>query len=191
LHIEQGGVLEANKQPIGVVNAIVGQRRYTITLEGESNHAGTTPMSYRRDTVHAFSRICCESIAKANAHGDPLVLTFGKVEPQPNTVNVVPGKTVFTIDCRHTDALTLRNFTEQLESDMRAICAEMASASTSICGWMKLRCRWTRRWSPPSRRSVRKRNQLPSDAQRSRSRCADFRATRPDLHDFHAQHQRH
>jgi allantoate deiminase len=105
LHIEQGRVLETNKQSIGVVNAIVGQRRYTITLNGESNHAGTTPMGYRRDTVHAFSRICCESIAKAKAHGDPLVLTFGKVDPQPNTVNVVPGKTVFTMDCRHTDAL--------------------------------------------------------------------------------------
>lgn len=135
LHIEQGSVLEANKQSVGVVNAIVGQRRYTITLEGESNHAGTTPMSYRRDTVQAFSRICCESIAKANAHGDPLVLTFGKVEPQPNTVNVVPGKTVFTLDCRHTDALALRNFTEQLEHDMRAICAGM-NIGIDINLWM-------------------------------------------------------
>ncbi|QRG78627.1 allantoate deiminase [Citrobacter sp. R56] len=125
LHIEQGRVLEANKQPIGVVNAIVGQRRYTITLTGEANHAGTTPMSYRRDTVHAFSRICCESIAKANAHGDPLVLTFGKVDPQPNTVNVVPGKTLFTIDCRHTDADALKAFTAELEADMQRICHEM------------------------------------------------------------------
>ena len=110
---------------IGVVNAIVGQRRYTITLNGESNHAGTTPMGYRRDTVHAFSRICCESIAKAKAHGDPLVLTFGKVDPQPNTVNVVPGKTVFTMDCRHTDARELTAFTEVIEADMRRICREM------------------------------------------------------------------
>jgi allantoate deiminase len=55
LHIEQGRVLETNKQSIGVVNAIVGQRRYTITLNGESNHAGTTPMGYRRDTVHALA----------------------------------------------------------------------------------------------------------------------------------------
>lgn len=57
--------------------------------------------------------------------GDPLVLTFGKVEPRPNTVNVVPGKTTFTIDCRHTDAAILRDFTQQLENDMRAICDEM------------------------------------------------------------------
>ncbi|EGH9952196.1 hydantoinase/carbamoylase family amidase [Escherichia coli] len=69
LHIEQGCVLESNGQSIGVVNAIVGQRRYTV--------------------------------------------------------NVVPGKTTFTIDCRHTDAAVLRDFTQQLENDMRAICDEM------------------------------------------------------------------
>ncbi|HBL6892749.1 TPA: allantoate deiminase, partial [Escherichia coli] len=112
LHIEQGCVLESNGQSIGVVNAIVGQRRYTVTLNGESNHAGTTPMGYRRDTVYAFSRICHQSIEKAKNMGDPLVLTFGKVEPRPNTVNVVPGKTTFTIDCRHTDAAVLRDFTQ-------------------------------------------------------------------------------
>ena len=125
LHIEQGCVLESNGQSIGVVNAIVGQRRYTVTLNGESNHAGTTPMGYRRDTVYAFSRICHQSVEKAKKMGDPLVLTFGKVEPRPNTVNVVPGKTTFTIDCRHTDATVLRDFTQQLENDMRAICDEI------------------------------------------------------------------
>lgn len=65
------------------------------------------------------------SLSKSEKMGDPLVLTFGKVEPRPNTVNVVPGKTTFTIDCRHTDAAVLRDFTQQLENDMRAICDEM------------------------------------------------------------------
>lgn len=71
LHIEQGCVLESNGQSIGVVNAIVGQRRYTVTLNGESNHAGTTPMGYRRDTVYAFSRICSQSIEKPNSMAIP------------------------------------------------------------------------------------------------------------------------
>ncbi|MCS2171824.1 allantoate deiminase [Scandinavium sp. TWS1a] len=135
LHIEQGRVLETHQQAIGVVHAIVGQRRYTVTLSGESNHAGSTPMSYRRDTVHAFSRICSESVAKARAEGDPLVLTFGKVEPQPNTVNVVPGKTLFTIDCRHTDAQALQQFTERLEVDMRQICLQ-ENVDIDIDLWM-------------------------------------------------------
>lgn len=143
-------MLETNKQSIGVVNAIVGQRRYTITLNGESNHAGTTPMGYRRDTVHAFSRICCESIAKAKAHGDPLVLTFGKVDPQPNTVNVVPGKTIFTMDCRHTDALALTAFTEMIEGDMRRICEEM-DIGIEIDLWMdEAPVPMDKDWSPNS-----------------------------------------
>lgn len=135
LHIEQGCVLENLGKSIGVVNAIVGQRRYTVTLSGEANHAGTTPMSYRRDTIHAFSRICCEATARAKALGDPLVLTFGKVEPQPNTVNVVPGKTIFTVDCRHTDAAALHLFTHHLEEEMRAICCEM-NIDIDIDRWM-------------------------------------------------------
>lgn len=135
LHIEQGCVLEKNAQSIGIVNVIIGQRRYTVTLTGQSNHAGTTPMGYRHDTVYAFSRICCDAINKAKSHGDPLVLTFGKVEPHPNTVNVVPGKTIFTIDCRHTDPQLLRCFTQQLETDIGIICQEMG-INADINLWM-------------------------------------------------------
>lgn len=135
IHIEQGKVLETEGKTIGVVTSIVGQRRYDIRLKGESNHAGTTPMGYRRDTIYAFSRICTESIAKAHAEGDPLVLTFGKVEPKPGTVNVVPGATHFTMDCRHTDADTLVRFTEEVEADMRRICDEMG-IEIEIDRWM-------------------------------------------------------
>ena len=117
------------------MTSIVGQRRYDVRLQGEANHAGTTPMSYRRDTVHAFSRICCESIAKARAEGDPLVLTFGKVEPKPNTVNVVPGFTHFTLDCRHTDQAALLRFTQEIEQDIQRICAEMG-IEVEIDLWM-------------------------------------------------------
>lgn len=125
LHIEQGSVLEREGQQIGVVTSIVGQRRYTIKLSGQANHAGTTPMSYRKDTVYAFSRICCQTIEKAVAYGDPLVVTFGRVEPKPNTVNVVPGATLFTMDCRHTDRNQLVEFTTGIETDMRRIAAQM------------------------------------------------------------------
>ncbi|CAI1499171.1 Allantoate amidohydrolase [Serratia grimesii] len=135
IHIEQGKVLETEGKTIGVVTSIVGQRRYDVRLHGEANHAGTTPMSYRKDTVHAFSRICCESIAKAQVEGDPLVLTFGKVEPKPNTVNVVPGFTHFTLDCRHTDQTTLLRFSQEIEGDIQRICAEMGIA-VEIDLWM-------------------------------------------------------
>ena len=125
LHIEQGKVLETEGKQLGVVTSIAGQRRYNITLKGEANHAGTTPMGYRKDTVYAFSKICSQSIDKAKAEGDPLVLTFGKVVPKPNTVNVVPGETLFSMDCRHTDKDKLISFSNQMVEDMKQICAEM------------------------------------------------------------------
>ncbi|WP_053955183.1 allantoate deiminase [Inediibacterium massiliense] len=125
LHIEQGNVLEMNNQSVGIVTGIVGQRRYNITLKGQSNHAGTTPMQYRKDTVYAFSKICSQSIERAKKLGDPLVLTFGKAMPKPNTVNVVPGEILFTMDCRHTDQEVLTNFTRQIEIDMKRIADEL------------------------------------------------------------------
>lgn len=125
IHIEQGSVLETEGKSIGVVTSIVGQKRYNVTLKGQANHAGTTPMGYRKDAVYGFSKICSSAIDKAKLEGDPLVLTFGKVEPKPNTVNVVPGEVLFTIDCRHTNQMKLDQFTEQLEEDMKAIAAEV------------------------------------------------------------------
>lgn len=125
LHIEQGNFLEMENISVGVITSIVGQRRYEVTLKGEANHAGTTLMRYRKDTVEAFSRIVTESLKKAKEAGDPLVLTFGHVKPKPNMVNVVPGETVFSIDCRHTDKKVLVNFTNDMEENMKKIAKEM------------------------------------------------------------------
>lgn len=135
LHIEQGNFLEMKQKQVGVVNAIAGQKRYDITLKGQANHAGTTLMEYRKDTVECMARIVVNGIDKAKAEGNPLVLTFGKVEPKPNTVNVVPGETVFTIDCRHTDADALNAFTKELEEDMKAT-AESMGIEITIDNWM-------------------------------------------------------
>lgn len=135
LHIEQGNFLEKEGKQVGVVNAIVGQKRYDVILKGQANHAGTTLMEYRKDTVECFARIVTQSLDKARAEGNPLVLTFGRVEPKPNTVNVVPGETLFSIDCRHTDQATLNRFTAELKADMRAI-SEAMGIEISINNWM-------------------------------------------------------
>lgn len=115
LHIEQGNFLENSGKKVGIVNAIVGQKRYTIKLKGEANHAGTTLMKYRKDVVECYARIVTEVIDKANEIGDPLVVTFGHAEVTPNVVNVVPGKIEFSIDTRHTDQKALNEFAEYIE----------------------------------------------------------------------------
>jgi len=135
VHIEQGKVLEAENKAIGVVTGIVGQKRYTINLKGEANHAGTTPMSLRRDTVVAYSEIVTDLTKRAREIGEPLVLTFGHVTPVPNTVNVVPGEITFSIDCRHIDQQLLNDFAREIEDKVKAV-AEANSMTYDINLWM-------------------------------------------------------
>jgi allantoate deiminase len=118
-HIEQGGVLEQARKQVGVVTAIAGQKRFTVTLTGEANHAGTTPMSMRRDAMEGAARCQVALLDEAKRRGAPLVLTFGRVLPKPNIVNVVPGEVVFTVDTRHTDPAALDAFGRTVESVIR------------------------------------------------------------------------
>ena len=135
LHIEQGFVLEREDASIGAVSSIVGQRRYTVTLTGEANHAGTTPMRWRRDAMAAFAEIAADITHLAEEQGDPLVLTIGRVEVEPNTVNVVPGRVEFTIDCRHPDGRELVGFTEAVERRMIEI-GSARDVDVAIDLWM-------------------------------------------------------
>jgi allantoate deiminase len=135
LHIEQGNTLEMEGKSVGVISGIVGQKRYNITLKGEANHAGTTLMRYRHDVVQVYAQIVTESIARAKVEGDPLVLTFGKVNVKPNTVNVVPGEALFTMDCRHTDKEFLQSFTKKVEENMKEIAGEQGVELEIDC-WM-------------------------------------------------------
>ncbi|WP_256217360.1 M20 family metallo-hydrolase [Paenibacillus sp. OV219] len=101
LHIEQGGVLEEEGVALGIVDRIVGQKRATITVLGESNHAGTTPMHMRRDALHASVAMIAALNELASEAGAPLTFTVGSLQVEPNLSNVIPGKVVFTIDMRH------------------------------------------------------------------------------------------
>ncbi|WP_316568172.1 allantoate deiminase [Neobacillus sp. YIM B06451] len=135
VHVEQGNVLETEKKSVGVVHSIVGQRRYTVEITGQANHAGTTPMGYRKDAVFAASQMIVEIVSMAKEAGDPLVATVGKIEVQPNIVNVVPGKAIFTIDVRHTDKEAIVSFTEKMTARMNDISKEH-EVETAIDMWM-------------------------------------------------------
>ena len=134
-HIEQGAVLEHLGKQIGVVTAIAGQKRYNVSLRGEANHAGTTPMPLRRDALEGAALCISTLLSEAKQLGDPLVLTFGKLEPKPNIVNVVPGEVNFTVDTRHTDALALDSFARYVENTIRSIADEL-NLSVEIDNWM-------------------------------------------------------
>lgn len=101
VHIEQGMILEKSQHAVGVVTHIVGQRRYTVQIIGESNHAGTTPMQYRKDAVRTASYLIAYLTKRAEEIDSQLVATVGKLNVRPNVPNVVAGEVEFSIDIRH------------------------------------------------------------------------------------------
>ncbi|MBB3127995.1 allantoate deiminase [Paenibacillus rhizosphaerae] len=136
LHIEQGVVLEAAGRRIGVVESIVGQRRYGITVTGTSNHAGTTPMSYRADALAGAAEMIIKVEEMAWQAGRGLVATVGRIEAWPNTPNVVPGQVRFSLDIRHTESYMLNEFSEAALETFRGIAAVRKLRMEAAC-WVK------------------------------------------------------
>jgi allantoate deiminase len=100
LHIEQGPILEEKGIPIGVVEAIVGLTQLEVTVKGQAGHAGTTPMSRRADALVTAAQIIAQFPGLAESEGNGTVVTTGRLNVFPNGANVIPDKTVFTVDIR-------------------------------------------------------------------------------------------
>lgn len=100
LHIEQGGILEHKKLEIGVVDGIVGITRYNVILKGESNHAGTTPMSLRKDPVRKVSTVLDELYKEASKFDQPFVMTVGDIKVRPGMYNIIPNEVEIFIEVR-------------------------------------------------------------------------------------------
>lgn len=116
LHGEQGPVLDREKVGVGVVTAITGQSWYAVTVEGASNHAGTTPMSLRHDAMAAAARIISRMEAfEREKFGDDATFTTGAIQLSPGSPNVIPGKAWFTVDIRSVDEGILRAMNEELQ----------------------------------------------------------------------------
>ena len=117
LHIEQGLVLAERKAEIGVVTAIVGIRRHEVMVEGRADHAGTTPMSLRRDALvgaAGFIRAVDELARLRPSEGAYLVATIGKLSLEPNAINAVPGSVRMILETRSTDETALLQFEQEL-----------------------------------------------------------------------------
>jgi beta-ureidopropionase / N-carbamoyl-L-amino-acid hydrolase len=113
LHIEQGPVLEAEGFTFGAVTGVQGISWQEITITGQSNHAGTTPMHLRRDPAFVASMLAVYLREIAERFGGDQVCTVGKIDVHPNLINVIPAKVTMTLDVRNTDEDTLQD-AEQL-----------------------------------------------------------------------------
>ena len=108
LHIEQGPMLEANGMRIGAVTSVQGISWQEVTVIGQSNHAGTTPMSLRHDPAYVAAEITVFLRKLAAEFGGDQVCTVGKIDLHPNLTNVVPAKATLTLDVRNTDESRLQ-----------------------------------------------------------------------------------
>lgn len=124
LHVEQGAVLENTSKDIGVVLGVVGMRRKLITITGQANHAGTTPMSMRQDALVAAAQVVLAVRDIALRMPSQPVATVGYLEVSPNAVNIVPGKVELSVDIRDLSQACLDEMVEQLNQELQAIAAD-------------------------------------------------------------------
>jgi N-carbamoyl-L-amino-acid hydrolase len=124
LHVEQGAVLERTGKEIGVVQGVVGMRRKAITITGQANHAGTTPMDMRQDALVAAAQVVLAVRDIARRMPSSPVATVGYLNVLPNAVNIVPGKVELSVDMRDLSNECLEEMLEQLRQDVQAIATE-------------------------------------------------------------------
>lgn len=118
-HIEQGGTLEATGKRIGIVEAIIGNWNYWVTVTGEQNHAGTTEMHRRKDAAAALVRLAARThdrfaeIARGQTNSRT-VWTIGRILIDPNAPSIVPGRAEMQVQFRDTDTEILARFEREL-----------------------------------------------------------------------------
>lgn len=122
LHIEQGPVLDKLDIPIGVVENLQGISWQKVIIKGVANHAGTTPMSMRSDAGLATAKVMTLLEEFVKKKGNGMVSTIGSIEFEPNIINVIPSKSIFTVDVRspfENDLIDAENHLNKLLDEIR------------------------------------------------------------------------
>lgn len=123
VHIEQGPVLEQEGLGVGVVTAIAGATRMVASITGEAGHAGTVPMTLRRDALVAAAE-CISGIEKICTGSADLVGTVGAIQAEPGAGNVIPGRVEFAIDIRAAEDTRRREAVEAVVTHLRGVCEQ-------------------------------------------------------------------
>ena len=128
LHIEQGGILDAEHTEIGVVEGIVGLKWWDVTIEGFANHAGTTPMNQRKDALLTAARFVLAVHEITTSFDGKQVGTVGRIRAEPGAPNVIPGKVVLSLEIRDLDAAKIQQVYEAIEAKGKAIAKEFGTS---------------------------------------------------------------
>jgi len=127
LHIEQGGSLDRAKMPIGIVEGIVAIHRYDVVIVGQVNHAGTTPMNERHDAMVAAAQLTLAVREIASRRQGRQVGTVGRIEVEPNSPNVIPGRVTMSVEFRDLSEQVLRELGDAVKARGAAIAKETAT----------------------------------------------------------------
>ena len=100
MHIEQGNNLYSSNTDIGIVEGIVGLKWWDVTIEGFTNHAGTTPMNQRQDAMIAASKFVLMVNETVNSYEGSQVGTVGRISAEPGVPNVIPGIVNLSLELR-------------------------------------------------------------------------------------------
>jgi N-carbamoyl-L-amino-acid hydrolase len=123
LHIEQGPILEAENTLIGAVENLQGISWQKLTIQGNANHAGTTPTRLRHDAGYVAGAVINELRQIALASNGTTLATVGCMAFEPNLINVIPRKAVFTVDLRDPDEGRLKAAVQRLSNFLGDIAA--------------------------------------------------------------------
>jgi len=134
LHIEQGGTLAAEKIDIGIVEGIVGNYRWDVTVEGVANHAGTTPMNQRHDALLAAAKFIEAVNRVVTSMPGRQVGTVGKIQVIPGAYNIVPGKVTLGLDVRDLDESRI----DMLFDKMRGEAEQIGQGSGTKFGFKQI-----------------------------------------------------
>ncbi len=135
VHIEQGPILESEKIQVGVLTGVQGMRWYDLVLEGESCHAGPTPMEMRRDPVMGLHLLLAEYYELARQHGPLARITFGDMQVEPGARNTVPEYIRTTIDLRHPDEEVLEEIEISLIRTLERVCDDKRLSGSLNTEW--------------------------------------------------------
>jgi len=130
LHVEQGGILDRDRIDVGVVEGIVGIKRYDVAFEGFANHAGTTPMRDRQDALVAAARFVDAVYRTVSARPGRSVGTVGRIQASPGAPNVIPGRAALTLELRDLQMDVIDSLFDELGAIARVIARDTRTTAT-------------------------------------------------------------
>lgn len=121
-HIEQGPILEANKKEVGVVTCVLGMVNYRIKTYGQADHAGTTPMKFRKDALYAAAKVLIHIHDELDKLDENLVYTTGEITCHPCVHTVIPDFVSFSLDVRHENPEVIKEVVNVINNIPKEVC---------------------------------------------------------------------